>query len=130
MDPAQEQRIRTGYAAFMRGDLDAALATFVPDATFTNPDYAVETGVRVGLDDVRRGFQALYDEFDYSSLELEQIVEGPDGILVVAHVEGRGRASGAPLDVRFFHVFRMRGAEVVDFAWFTSLDEGRGAIGL
>ena len=130
VEPAQERRIREAYAAFVRGDLDDALASFMPDATFTNPDYAVEGGVRAGHEEVRAGFQALHDEFEYSSLEIEQLVEGPDGVLVVVRFEGRGRLSGAPLDERFFHVFRMRGEQVLDFAWFTSLEEARQAVGL
>jgi ketosteroid isomerase-like protein len=131
VEPAQERQIREAYAAFARGDLGAALAWFVPEATFTNPDYAVEGGVRVGRDQLRVGFESLHDQFEYSSLEIEQLVEGPEGrVLVVVHFEGRGRTSGAPLNERFFHVFQMRGEQVLDFAWFTSLEEGRAAVGL
>src|SRR3954470_3075036 len=130
VEPAQERRIREAYAAFVRGDLDSALASFVPEATFTNPAYAVEGGVRVGYDEIRAGFKSLHDEFEYSSLDVEQLIEGPEGVLVVVRFQGSGKTSGAPLDVRFFHVFRMRGEEVLDFAWFTSLEEGRRAVGL
>jgi ketosteroid isomerase-like protein len=130
MDAAQEALIRDGYAAFARGDLDTALATFLPDSTYTNPDYAVEGGVRSGFDEVRAGFRALHDEFEYSAVDIEQILEGPDGILVVVHAQATGRVSGAPLDGRFFHVLRIQDRQVVDFAWFTSLEEGRGAVGL
>src|SRR3954471_24385531 len=117
VDPALERSIRDAYAAFARGDLDTALATFLPDATFTNPDYAVERGVRAGRDQVRAGFQALRDQFDYTAIEIEQILDGPDGVLVIARVDARGRSSGAPLDDRFFHVLRLDGGRVVDFAW-------------
>jgi ketosteroid isomerase-like protein len=130
VEPAQERRIREAYTAFVRGDLDDALASFVPEATFTNPEYAVEGGVRVGHEQVRAGFESLHQQFDYTALDIEQLVEGPDGVLVVVRFQGRGKASGAPLDERFFHVFRMRGEEVLDFAWFTSLEEARRAVGL
>ena len=130
VDPGQERRIRAAYAAFVRGDLDGALASFVPEATFTNPDYAVEGGVRVGLDQVRAGFLSLHEQFEYESLDVEEIIEGPAGFLVVAHMHGRGRGSGAPLEGHFFHAFRMRGEQVLDFAWFSSLEEGRAAVGL
>jgi ketosteroid isomerase-like protein len=130
VEPAQERRIRGAYTAFVRGDLDVALASFVPEATFTNPEYAVEGGVRVGHEQVRAGFESLHQQFDYTALDIEQLVEGPDGVLVVVRFQGRGKASGAPLDERFFHVFRMRGEEVLDFAWFTSLEEARRAVGL
>ena len=130
VDPALERSIRDAYAAFARGDLDTALATFLPDATFTNPSYAVEGGVRAGRDQVRSGFQALRAEFDYASIDIEDIVQGPTGVLVIARVDARGRTSGAPLDDRFFHVLRMEAGRVVDFAWFLNADEGRRAVGL
>jgi hypothetical protein len=49
---------------------------------------------------------------------------------VVLRFEARGKVSGAPVNDRFAHVFRMRGLEVLDFAWFRSLEEGRAAVGL
>ena len=130
MDPERERVIRDAYAAFMRGDLETALASFAPQATLTNPDYAVEGGVRSGREQVRAGLQSLHDDFEYSLLELEEIVEGPEGVLVVVRFEARGKVSGAPVDDRFVHVLRMRGTEVLDFAWFTTVEEGRRAVGL
>jgi ketosteroid isomerase-like protein len=130
VDPAQEELIRKGYAAFARGDLEAAVESFVPEATFTNPDYAIEAGVRSGVDQVRAALQSLHDQFEFSVIEVDQIVEGPRGVLVAVHVSGRGRASGAPLEGRFFHVFQIRGEQTLDFAWFMSLEEARQAVGL
>jgi ketosteroid isomerase-like protein len=130
VDPALERHLRETYAAFARGDLDATLAAFRPDATMTNPEYAVDDGVRVGRDEVRAGLQSLHDQFEYAGVEIEELLEGPRGVLVVARMEARGRGSGAPLVGRFFHVFRMSGEQVVDFAWFRSLEEGREAVGL
>ena len=114
----------------MRGDIDAVLDGFAEDATFTNPEYAVEGGVREGREAVRASLQALHEGFAYAGVAIEDLVEGPSGLLVVARMDASGRESGARMEVRFFHVFRLRGDEVVDFAWFRSLEEGRRAIGL
>jgi ketosteroid isomerase-like protein len=130
MDSAQERRVRDAYAAFARGDIDSALSHFVPDATFTNPDYAIEPGVREGREAVRESFQALHEGFDYASLEVEELVEGPDGLLVLVRMVAHGRGSGAPLEASFVHVFRFRGEQVSDFAWFRTAEEGRRAVGL
>ena len=100
------------------------------DGTLTNPDYAVEGGVREGRDAVRAALQALQDGFDYTAVTVEELIEGPDGLLVVVYMEASGRESGAPLQGRFFHVFRFRGDEVVDFAWFVAREEGLRAVGL
>ena len=130
MDAARERLIKDAYAAFLRGDLETTLGVFALQATLTNPEYAVEGGVRVGRDQVRAGLKSLHDDFEYSALEVEEMVEGPEGVLVVVRFEARGKVSGAPVDDRFVHVFRMRGLEVLDFAWFTTLEEARQAVGL
>jgi ketosteroid isomerase-like protein len=130
VEPAQERLIRDLYAAFVRGDLEEALGTFAPESTYTNPDYAIEGGVRSGREEILAGFKALHDGFEYSTIEIDEIVEGPNGVLVIVHIVARGKESGAPLDTRFAHVFRMRGKQVVDFAWFASVHEGREAAGV
>jgi ketosteroid isomerase-like protein len=130
VDSALEQRIQNAYAAFMSGDLDAVMEQFAPEATYTNPDYAVEDGVRRGLDELRASFEALRDGFDYASVELERLIEGPGGVLAVVHVDASGRSSGAPFEGLFVHVFRFRDGRVVDFAWYATVEEGRQAVGL
>jgi ketosteroid isomerase-like protein len=130
MDRALERQIRHAYEVFVTGDLDRIMLEFVPDATFTNPPYAIEGGVRHGLDGVRGGFQALHREFEFDGVDIEELIEGPRGVLAIVRVDARGRGSGAPLDGRFFHAFRLRDGLVADFAWFATLDEAREAVGL
>jgi ketosteroid isomerase-like protein len=130
MDPALEWQIRNAYDVFVTGDMDLILRQFVPDATFTNPPYAIEGGVRHGLDELRGSFQALHDEFDFRSAEVEALIEGPEGVLAIVRMDVRGRSSGAPLHGRFFHSWRLRDGLVADFAWFASLEEARRAVGL
>jgi ketosteroid isomerase-like protein len=130
VDVALERRIRDGYAAFLRGELDRALEQFLPDATFTNPDYAIEAGVRRGREELRSGFRALYDGFDYAAIAVDELTEGPGGVLAVVRVSARGKGSGAPFEGTFAHVFRLHDGRVVDFAWFATPDEGRRAAGL
>jgi ketosteroid isomerase-like protein len=130
MDPALERRLHDFYAAFGRGDVDAVLEAFDPDVRMINPEYAVDGGVRHGRAGVRAALEGLQEQFDYERIELEQIEEGPDGVLGVFRMVVSGRASGAPLDQCFTHVFRFRGDLVVEFLWFRTLEEGRQAVGL
>ncbi len=128
MDPALERRIHDFYAAFGRGDVDAVLEIFDPDVRLINPDYAIDGGVRQGRDGVRAALAGLHDQFDYERIVVERIEEGSDGLLVVFRMVVSGRASGAPLDQCFTHVFRFRGELVAEFLWFRTLDEGRRAL--
>jgi ketosteroid isomerase-like protein len=130
MDPALERRIREFYAAFGRGDVDAVLESFDPDVKLINPEYAVDGGVRHGRAGVRAALTGLHEQFDYERIDVEQIEQGPDGVLGVFRMVVSGRASGARLDQRFTHVFRFRGELVVEFMWFRTLAEGQRAVGL
>jgi ketosteroid isomerase-like protein len=130
MDPAVERQLRNAYEVFLTGDMDLILRGFAPDATFTNPPYAIEGGVRRGLDELRVSFQALHDEFEFRSLDIEELIEGPEGVFAIVRADARGRSSGAPLHGRFYHSWRLRDGLVADFAWYTTLEEGRAAIGL
>ena len=130
MDPALERRIYDAYAAFGRREIDSFLAVFDPDARLINPEYAVDGGIRHGRDGVRAALMNLHEQFDYERVEVEQIEEGPDGVLVLFRMIVSGRVSGAPLDQCFAHVFRFRDGLVVDLLWFRTAAEGRRAAGL
>jgi ketosteroid isomerase-like protein len=130
MDPALERQIRHAYEVFVNGDMDSILGEFSPDATFTNPPYAIEGGVRHGIDELRGSFQALKNEFEFQKIEVQELIEGPQGVLAIIYLDARGRASGAPLQGRFFHRWRLRDGLVTDFAWFSGLEEARAASGL
>jgi ketosteroid isomerase-like protein len=130
MEPAFERRIRDAYQLFLTADMDVILREFAPDATFTNPPYAVEGGVRRGREQVGVGLQALHREFEFRSVDVEQLIEGPDGVLAIVRIDAHGRASGAPLQGRFFHTWRLRDGLVADFAWFATGEEAREAVGL
>jgi ketosteroid isomerase-like protein len=130
MDEALERRVHEAYRVFMTGDMELILREFAPDATFTNPPYAVEGGVRRGHAEVGPSIQALHDQFEFLSVDVEELIEGARGVLAIIRMDARGRASGAPLQGRFFHTWQLRDGLVADFAWFAGLDEARAWIGL
>jgi ketosteroid isomerase-like protein len=130
VDSRLERRIRGAYAAFAAGDLDTVLAGFAEDVVLENPEYAMESGTREGLDGARLGLQALHDQFAYMDLQVREVEEGPDGVLVVVQVRATGRVSGAPIDATLAHVYGLRDGLVVRYRWFATAAEGREAAGL
>jgi ketosteroid isomerase-like protein len=128
--PTLERRIRDSYAAFVAGDLDGAVAGIAEDVTLINPPDAVETGTLHGREALRAALQRLHDDFEYDSLEVLEMAQGPHGVVVVSRLEGRGRGSGAPMKVTLTHVFELSGGRVAAYRWFYSRAEGRAAAGL
>jgi ketosteroid isomerase-like protein len=130
MDPDLERRIRAGYAAFGSGDFHAALALFTPDARYVNPPDAIEAGTREGHDGLRTAFETLHDQFAYGALVIDELREGPGCVLVTGLMRGRGRASGAPIELALNHVLRVRDGRAHAVEWYFEHDEALRAAGL
>ncbi len=88
------EKLRDAYAAFSRGDFDAALEFADPDIEFVPP-----TGdLYRGIDSFREWMKP--DAFDMQVVEpLEFFVSG-NKVLVRQQVQARGAGSGIELEVR------------------------------
>jgi ketosteroid isomerase-like protein len=100
--------LRVGYEGFNRGDLTEARRIVAPDVEWRT------TGTFPGLEGVYRGPDALdewmetlkaeWREFDVSIAEV--LAEEPDAIAVVERLWGRGRESGAEVEMPVYAVYR------------------------
>ncbi len=130
MDPAVEERIRAAYAAFVAGDLDAALAPVSPDILFINPEYAVEGGTARGVGQLKEALERLYEGFLDLTIEIGEIIEAPGALVITSRWRGEGRVSGAPVDQVLTHVFDCSDGQLVKWRWFRTQAEGREAVGI
>jgi len=130
VDPELERRIRDAYAAFADGDIESLRDFWHEDAVYVNPPYAMEAGTREGRDAVVEIWNGLHSLFEYDGVEVLEVSQGPRGVLVVVRYHGRGRVSGAPVDVPMAHVVEIREGRVVRLAWFGTRDEAAAAAGL
>ena len=94
-------------------DLDAAEKLFYPDAEWHNT--AAFPGDRVwkGPQAIITFWQTLTEDFDAGGQEIEQYAEGENWSLVGLRSWGSGKASGAPVDVRWAAVFELSDQRVV-----------------
>jgi len=86
--------VRAMFDAFNRHDAAAMVAAYAPHAELLSPDFCAP---RRGREDVRRTYQALFDEApDIVDTVDEMVVQG-DRVAVLFH--SRGTAGGQPFDV-------------------------------
>jgi ketosteroid isomerase-like protein len=130
MDPELEQRIRETYAAFARGEVDTVLDNFDEESRVANPEYALEAGEEEGREAAAATFQSTLDWLTLESLDIEELLEGPKGVLVMIRLRGEGRGSGVPVDVRYAHAIEFEDDRVQRFTWFETREEGLAAVGL
>jgi ketosteroid isomerase-like protein len=130
MDPDLERRIRGAYEAFARGDVESVLDNFDAGSQVASPEYALESGEAEGREAAAASFRGTLEWLSLESLDIEELVEGPDGVLVMIRLRGEGRASGVPVDVRYAHAIEFDDDRVQRFTWFETREEGLAAVGL
>jgi ketosteroid isomerase-like protein len=87
-----------------------------------SPAHGIEGGMAI-----RNGWLDAWDEMQ---AEMEQIVSQGDGVVASIHVTGRGRSSGAEVDVRLYMLFRVRDEKVSYVYEYTDRADALEAIGL
>ena len=81
--------------------LDRAIQGFHPEVEFHEDLKFPEATVYRGRDALRAYFRQFSGEFDRFWFEAEDILDaGDDQVLLLTHVHGRGKGSGADFDMR------------------------------
>ena len=122
--------------AMSKEELLAALPELIrwiadPEIEWVESPNRIDRRTYRGHEGVRQAFHHWLDGFDEYTFELQQIIDCGDEVLVVAHEEGRGAASGVPVSATSYQVFTVRGGKVLRFRGFAD-DEAaaREAAGL
>ncbi len=114
------------YEMYGVGDHAEAEAIFDPHVVM-NPS---DEGPSYGFDAMRSDFERWASVFEELRVTVEEIIDGRDQVVVVAHHEGRGRKSGVQVDTRFYEVYTLREGKVSRVDEFTERAEALQAAGL
>jgi len=127
MSQENVERLR---AAAVRGreDPEAYFGLFDPDVEWD--DGIVDSGQHRGIDAVRQFFRSWWGTFEGIAFEFEEMIDAGDDVVTVTLWQGRGRASGAPVEVRVSQVWTFREGSVVRCRAFATREEALAAAGL
>jgi ketosteroid isomerase-like protein len=115
------EAVRRSYEAFARGDLEGALAMMDDDIEWHQAQGLPHGGVYRGLAAVRAAvFDPLDEEWweDFRA-DPDEVIGLGDDVVVLGRYTARAKATGAPLDVPFAHVWHFRDGRAVRFRQFT-----------
>ena len=115
------EAVLSSYEAFNRNDLEAALAMMDDAIEWHQAQGLPHGGTYHGLPAVRAAvFDPIDDEWweDFKADPTDVIGLGDD-VVVLGRYTARAKATGAPLDVPFAHVWRFRNGRAVRFHQFT-----------
>jgi ketosteroid isomerase-like protein len=124
--------VRTAFAAFDRGDIEAVLRLCDEDIVITQP--AELPGVSAeqrGHPGVLEAFAIWPEQWEDYRMEILRIAAAPDDrVVVTTRARGRGRQSGVEVDMGFSFAFAIRDARISEMRIFAREDEARAAAGL
>lgn len=122
--------VRSLYEAYAGPEPERSLAFFHPDVEYDargRPDGKIWHGV----DGMRRAMTEWTGAWVDWQLEIEGYRDaGPDGVLVLWHERGRGKASGLQLAQRGANLLTVRDGRIVGVRLYLSQDEALQALGL
>lgn len=126
--PTTGEIIRASYAAFARGDLDAALAVLSPEVEWTHPDgmrdYGL-SGTKKGHVEVLEFMARARTVFSEIRQVPEEFVEAGDRVMVLGVHHMRGAASGTSGTVPFVHSWRFENGLATHFSDYHDTAEVR-----
>jgi hypothetical protein len=130
MSQESVQLIRSGYQAFSRGDIPFVLGMMDPGVEWNEAEnfiYAHGNPYR-GPQAVAGVLARVGAEWENFAATPEEILDAGDTVIARGRYRGTYRATGAPVDAQFAHVFKFRGGKVVWFQQYTDTAQFRDAV--
>jgi ketosteroid isomerase-like protein len=101
-----------------------------PDAVWHSRADEPDTGVYEGREAIRELWRMWLDMFEDFQLSPSEYIEAGDCVITPGWVEGRGRASGAPVRELYVWVTRLRDGKVIEVREYRDKAEALEAAGL
>ena len=119
-------RVKAGFDAHNRGDLDALVELYAPDAVFET----LLLGTRQGNQALREIYEENQKTLSGYDVVPVELIDFEDRVVAVVQMLGKGAVSEIALDEGFAFVFTLRDGLVVREQAFRNREEALEAVGL
>jgi ketosteroid isomerase-like protein len=127
-DPVQI--LDRGFQLIWRlGDAEGAFRGVAPNFEWIVPDHP-DGEVRRGAEGAIQFFREWVEAWEEFHVDWELHRAGRDRVLAVVAMQGRGRGSGAPVDVRVGQLWTFRQGRAVQMVMYSDLGKAFEAAGL
>ena len=108
------ETMRLAYERLNSGDIDGFLQLCATDFEFSDLPAAPGSGTHIGHDANRAWLAEMRQAIEDLRFEPDEIIDaGGDRVVVVCRVVGRGKVSGAKLDMLTFNVWTVSNGSIV-----------------
>jgi uncharacterized protein len=124
--------VRRAIDVFNGGELDEAARFdwFDPAVEFHENPRLPEAGIYRGQEEIEGYFRRFLDSFEEYRFEIEEIFDAGDQVVAFNRQSGRGKGSGAEVEMRNAWVFALRGGKIVRITPYWDRAEALEAVGL
>jgi ketosteroid isomerase-like protein len=122
--------VRHGWDAFNRGDYEACLADIHPSIEWWPASDELIIEPYRGHGGYAKLFAETFEGVPDIQAEIEELFAVGDQVVTCLRFWGRGRESGAPVEVRETHVVRLRDGKIVEVHEYRTRTEAIEAVGL
>jgi ketosteroid isomerase-like protein len=125
--------VRRLYEAIARRSTEDVLALYDPDVEWDMSGYPygemLEKRSR-GHAGLRAFWRELYEAWEEYEHDLRELVDAGDHVISVVTDRGRGRASGAEVEISAYGVWTIRDGRIIRVRWLRTRAEAFNAAGL
>jgi len=115
--------LRDAYAAFNRGDMNAAVASLDADIEWIEPKEFPGGGAYRGRESAKQYLAQSRAAWAEVSSEPEQFIPAGSRIVVLVHARVRAKGSSEWQDVRLADVYTFQGSQAIQMRAFADRDE-------
>jgi ketosteroid isomerase-like protein len=126
MSQENVESVKAGFAAHNRGDLDALVELYDPEAVFET----LLLGTHHGNEAIRLIYEENQKTLSGYDVVPVELIDAGDKVVAVAQTVGAGPASQIAVDDHFAFVFTFKGERVVREQAFRNKEEALEAAGL
>jgi ketosteroid isomerase-like protein len=123
--------LERGYTLIWREDrLEDGLRELDDDFEWVVPGHPEGDVVRHGREGVIDFFRERVEPWDELAVDWALHQAGPESVLALIDMRGRGRESGVPTEMRFGQLWTFREGRAIRMVLYFDVDEARRAAGL
>ena len=102
--------VRQAFEALVRGDLVAFLDALDPDVEWKQVE---EPRARHGHTGVGEAIAQWFEMWEDPRFEAEEYIDGGEHVVLLMKLTGRGKGSGAGVEMSSYHVFTVSNGKIV-----------------